>query len=133
MSAFIRRRKEPKAVADYEARDVSPRLVLAVALGLFASMALSILLVFGILRWIAPTTEPSAAIFGSRQERAGPRLEVSPGADRDAIQREAEGRLQGYGWADRAARTAHIPIDRAMAILASRGWPDQDGQEEGKR
>ncbi|MEZ2224062.1 hypothetical protein [Rhizobium sp. RCC_161_2] len=133
MSAFVRRLKEPNAMADYETRDVSPRFVLAVALGLFSSMALSILLVFGILRWIVPTTEPSATIFGDRQERAGPRLAVSPAADRDEVQREAEGRLQGYGWADRAAQSAHIPIDRAMAILAIRGWPDQDGQEEGKR
>ena len=32
--------------------------------------------------------------------------------------------LASYGWTDRNAGIAHIPVDRAMAILAERGWPD---------
>jgi hypothetical protein len=32
-------------------------------------------------------------------------------------------RLSHYGWVDRAAGIAHIPIDRAIDILAKRGLP----------
>jgi hypothetical protein len=134
MSAlFPRRRQRPTAKPDYETSDVSPRLVLWVAFGLFAGMGLSILVVFGILRWIAPQASFSTATFSARQEQGGPRLEVSPSADRAALQREAQARLQGYGRIDKGAQTARIPIDRAMAILAARGWPDQDRGEGNKQ
>ena len=32
-------------------------------------------------------------------------------------------RLNGYGWVDRKAGIAHIPIDRAMDIVATTGLP----------
>lgn len=44
-------------------------------------------------------------------------------AQRRVIEADAAARLSGYGWVDRQAGIAHIPIDRAMAILAERGWP----------
>ena len=33
------------------------------------------------------------------------------------------GRLNTYGWVDRKAGVAHIPVDRAIDILAKRGLP----------
>ncbi len=116
----------------FEPRDVSSRLVLLATLGLFLGLGLSVLIAFGLLWWVTPDPRPPQPGFGSRQAEAGPRLEVSPSADRDLLQRRAEQRLQGYGSVDREARTAHIPIDRAMAILAARGWPDPDEREEGR-
>lgn len=129
LSGKSRRRK---ATPQFEPSDVSPRLVLLVTLGLFLGMGLSVLLAFGVLRWIAPNTAPPQTKFGSRQAELGPRLEVSPSVNRELLQRQAEQRLQGYGWIDRQAGTVHIPIDRAMAILAARGWPDQDEREEAR-
>jgi hypothetical protein len=32
-------------------------------------------------------------------------------------------RLNGYGWVDRAAGIAHIPIERAIEIVAASGLP----------
>ena len=34
-----------------------------------------------------------------------------------------EARLQSYGWADKDAGQARIPIDRAMELMAARGLP----------
>ena len=55
----------------------------------------------------APTT-PNAA------------LQATPAADIAAYRREKEALLHGYGWVDRAQGIVHIPIEQAMALLASR-------------
>jgi hypothetical protein len=103
---------------------------LLTGVGLFAGVGVSLIVVFGILRSVEPTSGPPAAVF--TPARGGPRLEVSPSADRDALQSQAQGRLHDYGWTDRTAQIAHIPIDRAMAILAARGWPDPDNGQESR-
>ena len=36
---------------------------------------------------------------------------------------EELGQLNGYGWVDRKAGIAHIPIERAIDILATTGLP----------
>lgn len=131
-ASLQRKQRRQKASPQFELRDVSPPLVLWVTLGLFFGMGLSVFIVFGILWWIMPNAAPSQTAFGSNQAETGPRLEVSPSVNRDLLQRQAEQRLQGYGWIDREARTAHIPIDRAMAILAARGWPDRDERKEAR-
>ncbi len=124
-------RKTPskEAVRQFEPSDVSPRPILLVTLGLFLGMGLSVGLAFGILWWTTPRAPLPSAAVESRQVKAGPRLEVSPSADRRLLLLRAEQQLEGYRWVDRGAQTAHIPIDRAMAILASRGWPDGDDGE----
>jgi hypothetical protein len=133
MTASLQRKSHrQKASPQFEPSDVSPRLVLLVTLGLFLGMGLSVLIAFGILRWLTPSAAPPQTAFGSRQAEIGPRLEVSPSVNRELLQRQAEQRLQGYGWIDRRAGMAHIPIDRAMTILATRGWPDPDEQGEAR-
>ena len=37
-------------------------------------------------------------------------------------------RLHQYGWADKAAGTVHIPIDRAKQLLLERGLPARQAQ-----
>jgi hypothetical protein len=125
MTAALRRKagQQPDA-AKYEASDVSTRVIFLAGISLFAGVALSILVAFGILRLVEPVPQPPSTPFHA-QPQGGPRLEVSPSADRALLQAQAQGRLEGYGWVDKANQTAHIPIDRAMAILATRGWPVQ--------
>jgi len=55
-----------------------------------------------------------------------PRLEVRGGSDLAQVRAAGARRLATYGWTDRAAGLAHIPIDRAMAITAERGWRDAE-------
>jgi hypothetical protein len=122
--------KRPDAT-EYEGTDVSPRFILLAGLGLFAGVTLSIVIAFGVLRSVEPALQTPSTPFNA-QPRGGPRLEVSPSADRALAQAEAQGRLEGYGWIDQSRQTAHIPIDRAMAILATRGWPNQADKQGGK-
>jgi hypothetical protein len=50
-----------------------------------------------------------------------PRLQVHPvrhWKDFEAVERE---RLDSYGWMDRSSGAVHIPIDRAIELIAARG------------
>jgi hypothetical protein len=52
-----------------------------------------------------------------------PHLQDDPAADLARLKAEQIGRLTTYGWVSRDAGIAHIPIDRAMDILAQTGLP----------
>jgi hypothetical protein len=44
--------------------------------------------------------------------------------DRQELEAGVHRRLESSGWVDRERGVAHIPIERAMAMLAERGWPE---------
>ena len=52
-----------------------------------------------------------------------PRIQANPDVELVTVKREELGRLNGYGWVDKKAGVAHIPIDRAIDILAKTGLP----------
>ncbi len=64
----------------------------------------------------APATGPSR---GEPPKIEGPRLQTAAPQDLQSYLREKRGRLEGYGRVDRDH--VHIPIERAMQILAKRG------------
>ena len=50
-----------------------------------------------------------------------PRLQPNPTQDYVNVHAAQVRQLEGYAWADRTAGLAHIPIERAMALVAARG------------
>jgi hypothetical protein len=54
---------------------------------------------------------------------SGPRLQAEPSTDFQKMRAEVMSHLNEYGWVDRKAGIAHIPIDRAMEIVARSGLP----------
>lgn len=107
----------------YETQDLRPLTIVLAGLGLLLGVILSLAVVAGILYWQRPASRPVPAIETQRL-RAGPRLEIDSGRDAQTLQQEAFRRLQGYGWTDHGTGEAHIPIERAMQLLARQGWPD---------
>jgi hypothetical protein len=57
----------------------------------------------------------------------GPRLQAEPSTEFQKMRKTDLGHLNGYGWVDRKAGIAHIPIDRAMEIVARSGLPSAVG------
>ncbi len=55
-----------------------------------------------------------------------PRLQANPDVELDNLKQQELARLGGYGWVDKKAGVAHIPIDRAIDILARSGLPRVD-------
>jgi hypothetical protein len=52
-----------------------------------------------------------------------PRLQVAPATDLANLRATEQARLGSYGWVDQQAGVVHIPIERAMALIAQRGLP----------
>jgi hypothetical protein len=52
-----------------------------------------------------------------------PRLQENPSVDLARQRAEERRRFDAYGWVDRKAGIAHIPVERAMDILARTGLP----------
>jgi hypothetical protein len=52
-----------------------------------------------------------------------PRLQTAPWVDLGALRANEQSSLHGYGWIDQTAGVAHIPIDRAKALLLQKGIP----------
>ena len=52
-----------------------------------------------------------------------PRLQADPARDMAAFRQRESETLANYGWADRKAGVARLPIDRAIDILVKRGLP----------
>ena len=56
-----------------------------------------------------------------------PRLEEQPAAELANLRRAEDRRLSSYGWIDRQQRVVHVPVERAIEILAERGLPEPQG------
>ena len=54
-----------------------------------------------------------------------PVLQADPAAETREVVEAAGDRLESYGWVDREKKKAHIPIERAIAILAEKGLPER--------
>ncbi len=52
-----------------------------------------------------------------------PRLETNERMEINDFRLKEEQTLHSYGWVDKDAGTMHIPIDRAMQLIAQRGLP----------
>jgi hypothetical protein len=117
----------PAPEPGYEVADVAPRGAAFGLVGVFVLIAVSAGLVLAMFAALATLNRPSAvsALEGAVQLPPPPRLQAVPAAELASVQATAQARLNGYGWADRQAGVAHIPIERAMQLQAQRGWPDQ--------
>ena len=105
-----------------ERSDVRPKLVGWLALivaGTVGLVPLSLGLLFpGSLH--DPARQPTLT-------SPAPRLQSAPRDDLAALRQAEQRRLESYGWADRSAGLAHIPIEEAMRRVAQNGISDWPG------
>lgn len=59
-----------------------------------------------------------------------PQLEINERTELNDVRLHEEDTLSTYGWVDKNAGTVHIPIDRAMDLLAQRGLPVRQQQTQ---
>jgi hypothetical protein len=52
-----------------------------------------------------------------------PRLQANAAADQVQIRAQEDELLDSYGWVDRRSGVVHLPIDRAMEMIAEHGVP----------
>lgn len=56
-----------------------------------------------------------------------PRLETTPSGNLDRLRAGEEEVLERWGWADEAAGTVHVPIDRAIELVVAGALPAATG------
>jgi hypothetical protein len=121
---MTRRDDHPTGHEPYELR-IAPvaRFALALSAGT--------VLVLGLMRLVArvlgqEAREGAHAIHPLAAERElppEPRLQETPALDLARFRAREEERLSTYGWVDRPSGVVHIPIERAMDIVAREGLP----------
>ncbi|HWZ86889.1 MAG TPA: hypothetical protein VN032_11850 [Thermoanaerobaculia bacterium] len=97
----------------------------ALALLMVVSAALMTVLFWSLDRKAQRRDEKIVAAAGLERQEGEllpqPRLQIHPvlhWTDFQAVERE---RLDSYGWMDRSSGAVHIPIDRAIELIAQRG------------
>jgi hypothetical protein len=106
----------------YERSDADPRLLGALALGIAVFLAVTPFL----LHAGYPGSESAGLLPRDLPVPPAPRLQTKPKADFERLRADERDKLESYGWTDRQAHVARIPIRRAMQLLSERGltgWP----------
>jgi hypothetical protein len=113
----------------HERKDVDVPALFTVAFLLLLS-CIAIFIVVTLMMRYFKAHEPAVAAGRANipltrgREFPQPRLLVTPGASLAELRAAEEADLNSYGWVDRKAGIARIPIDRAMQLLLERGLPD---------
>jgi hypothetical protein len=130
----------------YEHRDLDHRIVLTFLFFLGCGGLLIHIALWGAFRTLGSaeyaghqTTNPIMTSNEQLREVGGdpaltfpmPRLQPNPPADLNKFRVREEEQLNSYGWVDRSARRIHIPIERAIDIMAS-SWPDNEGNTQAR-
>lgn len=104
----------------HEPNRVATGVVAWFALGLAVTVALVIV---GTRLSLGTAEPPKAAQLPAIDVPPAPRLQVDAPADLAAMRAQEDRILGSYGWVDRSAGKVRIPIDRAMDLVAQRGFP----------
>ena len=113
----------------HETQDVSIGPIVKFGVGLAIATALVSVAMWGLFRYFEASQdrrqEPVSPMVAANLKRTPrePRLEPNPLAPRLAARVHEDAVLTSWGWVDRNAGVARIPIDRAMELLARRGLP----------
>jgi hypothetical protein len=119
---------KPQVDAGFD-RELDVRSVGLFGLGLGLVMVVVLAALWGLLvDWKArrtagdPRPSPLAEANVPRLP-PGPRLQPAPVKDMDELRARETSALNSYGWVDRQAGVARIPIDRAIDLLLEQGLP----------
>lgn len=112
---------------NHETTDVSLTGTTRLAILSLAIIAVVMVLMYGAWGLFVGLSEgaypPAAPITDEnigQREPPLPRLQSVPNSDLQRYRQQQEQRLTSYGWVDRSAGVVHMPIDRAMDLIAER-------------
>jgi hypothetical protein len=124
-------KKKPRH--DHERSDWDLRYVVWGSIALVVSVAIILAVAWWIFRafdrWAADRQMGTARTTARESLPPEPRLQVSPTDDWTKMFKREQAILNSYRWIDRSQRIVHIPIQRAMELLADRGLPVEGEQK----
>jgi hypothetical protein len=111
----------------YEKRDLSVKAIAIFGIVLTAvviAALISMVWLYGFFEVSrAQKDVPPSPLASVRPGPPGPRLQVNPIQDLKALRAAEDTLLNSYGWVNKEAGIARIPIDRAMDLVAEQGLP----------
>ncbi len=131
--------REPDALGGspgFEREDLSPRAIIAFLIGLAVFCIIVHFAVTAMLRiaddythahakskspLVALNPDTRAVLPSTIEKVAQPRLETDEATEIYGFREKEEEELNTYGWVDQKAGIVHIPIERAMQLIAQRG------------
>lgn len=112
---------EQQNTEGHEPLQMKARGVVAFGLGLLVFLGLIFWGLTGLRGWLEqPGADLPPPFDAVERVVEGPALQQDPATDLYALHARQAERLKSYGWIDREAGRVHIPIDRAMTLLAAR-------------
>ena len=112
--------------AGHETTDINVWAVGKFAIGLVVVCVVSIVLLFGLLKFFQSREETSVAnTVEPTKLFPEPQLQKTPIVDLKTIRAEEDKLLNGYAWVDAPKGVVRIPLDRAIEVLAQRGLPSR--------
>jgi hypothetical protein len=118
----------PLTTAGHETTDASVGYVTLSALGLVLIVFLGLgvsLGVYGRLLKTDAAAKPRANPLTASQRPPAPRLQSQPRQSLEAYRRQEHQQMTTYEWLDRKQGIARIPVERAIDIIASKGFPER--------
>jgi len=116
---------------EHEQRDLSIRGIMISLTLLTVFTAFFVVAMAGMLGWLntsADAADPAPSPVGAAEKiPPQPRLETLDGSVLQTLHESENYLLDGYGWVDRDAGAARIPLDRAMEIIGREGLPHRSG------
>ncbi|HET7306983.1 MAG TPA: hypothetical protein VFK24_04085 [Gammaproteobacteria bacterium] len=117
--------REKEEGPGYETSRVDLRIPLgtgAMAI-ILLSCGIAIVFLFYHFVWKSPAGTPAYPYTRAPQTTPAPRLLAHPKAELRALRTLNHERLNSYGWINKKKGIVHIPIQRAMQIIAKHGFP----------
>jgi len=109
--------------------ELNYRGIFGFTIGLAAVMAVTFALMWGLAAWqkksLVARDAPPPVLAEAREKSvpAGPLLQPDPETDLKTLRAHEDAVLSGWAWADPAHSHVRVPVDRALEIVAEKGFP----------
>jgi hypothetical protein len=109
--------------------ELNYRAIFGFTIGLAAVAAVTFALMWGLAMWqkkrLVARDAPPPVLAEARLPSvpAGPLLQSDPETDLKTLRAREDAVLSGWAWADPAHAHVRVPVDRALEIVAAKGFP----------
>lgn len=118
---------EPMNTVGHEKTDAHIPTIGGYLAGLMALIVLSMAAMWGMFALLAKTegnnNPPATPMEAQRVVPAAPLLQTQEWRDVRDMRTHEDDALHSYGWVNKEAGVAHVPIERAMDLIVERGLP----------
>ena len=110
----------------YEQSDTGARIIVYSVIGLTVGMVIVCLIVVALFKGfqeLLPKDAPASRMANTQVYPPEPRLQEHPADEIKALRQRNDEVLNRYAWVDQKAGVVRLPIEKAIDIMAKRGFP----------